>query len=99
LIPSRVSKGNLVTEGLQSLGFFLFVGNLLLGSLDGLGCGSRRHRCRIGRRFRFGSIGLGVKRADQELVLVFLQDSLVVVLPELLGSVLASDALEDLFAA
>jgi hypothetical protein len=33
------------------------------------------------------------------LLLVFLEDTLVVVLPELLGGVFTSDALEDLLAA
>lgn len=39
--------------------------------------------------------GLGVQRADLQLLLVLLEDALVVVLPELLGRVFAGNALED----
>lgn len=40
-------------------------------------------------------LGLAVEGADHELLLVLLQDGLVVVLPELLGSVLSGNTLED----
>jgi hypothetical protein len=50
-----------------------------------------RRRCngRSGRR------GLGVERSDLQLLLVFLEDAVVVVFPELLGCVLSGNALED----
>jgi len=41
---------------------------------------------------------LGVEGSDLELLLVLLQYAFVVVLPELLGGVLASDSLEDLLS-
>jgi hypothetical protein len=64
LIPSRVGEGNLITERLQSLGFFVLGGNLLLDSLNSLGCRSRRHRCSIGLGFGLRSLRLGVERTD-----------------------------------
>lgn len=99
MVPGRVSKGNLVTERLESLGVFLLGSNLLLCSLDGLGCRGRGHRSSIGLRLRLGGRGFGVKGSDQKLLLVLLENTLVVVLPELLGSVLAADALENLLTS
>lgn len=50
-------------------------------------------------RGRGSGLLLSVQAADLELRLVFLEDAFVVVFPELLGGVFASDAGEDLLAA
>jgi len=52
----------------------------------------------LGWSWRSGGLWLGVKGSDLELLLVLLQDAFIVVLPELLGGVLAGDSLEDLLS-
>ena len=96
LVPVRVAEGDLRAEGLQGLG--LALGRCLAHGLglrrldgDGAGCGLR-----LGG---LGGLGLGVEGADEEFLLVLLEDALVVVFPELLGSVLSGYALEDLLTA
>lgn len=93
LVPAGIGKGNLLAKGIERLRLVL----LLLDGGDGLG-----GRLDDGRRLGFClglGLGLGVEGADEKLGLILLQDTFVVVLPELLGGVLASDALEDLLAA
>lgn len=54
-----------------------------------------------GGRWRGGSssFGLGVQRANLQLLLVLLQNALIVVFPELLAGVFAGNALQDLLSA
>ena len=93
LVPVGVAERDLKAEGLKRLGRLLLSSRGLLsrrrgGLRRGLGC--------LGLGLR---LGLGVQRADLKLCLVLLEDALVVVLPELLGSVFTSNALEDLLTA
>lgn len=95
LVPARVRKGNLLAIWLQRLSLLFALGrdgllgcSGLVGHSDGHGfCGW------LGLDF-----GLGVEAANLQLALVLLQDALVVVLPELLGCILAGYTLEDLLA-
>jgi hypothetical protein len=95
LIPTRIRKGNQISIGLQRLRL-----------LNRRGGNNRPALClwRGGRWrgwwccYRRGFHLLGIQRPDEELRLVLLQDALIVILPELLGCVLASDSRENLFA-
>lgn len=92
LVPVGVCVGNQVTEGVH--GLVLFRGGVALDAV-GVGNGSVGLnldwlRCGLGLW-----LGLAVEGADHELLLVLLQDGLVVILPELLGSVLSGNTLED----
>lgn len=91
LVPVGVGVGDQITKGIHGLGLFGAAGNDLLGG-GLLGHGSGGSGCGL------DGFGLGVEGADVQLGLVLLQDTLVVVLPELLGGVLSGDALEDLLA-
>lgn len=94
MIPSRVGEGDLGAERLERLGLLLRLWHyrFLCGSLFGYSDDSG-----LGRRFCF-DFGLGVEAADLQLTLVLLQNAFIVVLPELLGGILAGDSLEDLLA-
>lgn len=93
LIPTRIREGNQITVRIQRLHLLY----RLLGHLH--------HR--LTRRLWFRSLWcrcrrsslLGVEGANQEFRLVLLEDAIVVVFPELLAGVLASNAGEDLLAA
>lgn len=93
LVPAGVRERNLVAEWLKSLSRLAVC--LLASGRNWLGLGCR---CGSGRRLGL-LLGLGIERADLQLRLVLLQDAVVVVLPELLGRILAGYALEDLLAA
>jgi hypothetical protein len=96
LIPDGVGKGDLVSSNIQWLRILISLRRegLLLG------CRLRLLRWWWGRR-RGGRCGdlLCVQRADLELGLIFLENTIIVVLPELLAGVLARDTAEDLLAA
>lgn len=96
MVPAGIGERNQLSkrlEGLALLGGRLgddgSSGGLRLGS----GSGRRRRRS---LRFR---LRLGVEGADKELIMVLLENALVVVLPELLGCILAGYALQDFLAA
>lgn len=91
LVPAGIREGDQVTVRLEGLGLVV---DGLLGLLGGCGRG--------GGGLGLGGLDLGllgVEGADLEGLLVLLEDAGVVVLPELLGGVLAGDAREDLLAA
>lgn len=102
LVPARIRERDLLAERLQGLLILAFRGGGFLRR-NRLGRSHRRWLCCwLGLELRLGlglSLGLGVEAADLELALVLLQDALVVVLPELFGSILASDPLENLLTA
>lgn len=99
LVPAGVGIGDEVAKWSQGV-------RLVVRDLDLLG----RFRCSVHGRWlgldRHGGGGggggsilwLGIQRANEEGALVLIEDALVVVLPELLGGVLAGDACEDLLA-
>lgn len=91
LVPSGVRKWHLVAEGLQRLSLLVVGG---FGHNHG-GSGFGRAGGGSGRRLDL----LGVEGADLELGLVLLENTLVVVLPELLAGILSGYARKDLLAA
>lgn len=95
MVPGRVRIRDQVAIRIQ--GFCLFC-----GGCGGLWCNGAGHGFwldhlllpgRCGGRCRRS--GLGVQTADLQLLLVFLEDALIVIFPELFRSVFASNALED----
>lgn len=95
LVPIRVGVRNQVAVRFQCL-------RSLPGSWTGLGgngagLGGRASGLLGWRRSRRRSrrSGLGVERTNLKVLLVLLEDALVVVFPELLGSVLAGNPLEN----
>jgi hypothetical protein len=91
LVPCWVTEGDLVAKSLEGL---RVVGprHGRLGRVDGL-LGRGGLLGRLG-----GGFGLGVEAANLQLVFPLVEDGLVMVLPELLGGVLACYTLEDLLA-
>jgi len=92
LVPRGISKGDQISIGILWLGpgrwrYGGIGGVRLLGSWRG----SWRRR-RLGGRF--GSL-LRVQRADLQLTLVLLQNTLIVIFPELLRSIFSGDSLEN----
>jgi hypothetical protein len=95
LIPARIRKWDLITQGLQRFSLFLLLGSSW-SRRSRRGSRLRGWSCR--RSGRRGGL-LGVERTDLELGFVFLEDTFIVVFPELLAGVLAGYAGEDLLAA
>ena len=91
LVPRRIGEGDQVAIGILRLGSrrgLEIARGLRLRRGLGLLRGRGRGRSGLG-------LLLGIQRADLELALVLLQDTLVVVLPELLGGILSGNALEN----
>lgn len=94
LVPRRIGERDQVTVRILGLGPGRTGGGRFgrrLGRRGSRSWGwrrSRRSRCRLGDL-------LGVERTKQQLALVLLQNSLIVVFPELLGSILSGDTLEN----
>jgi len=95
LIPGWVSVRDQVAIWIQ--GLCLFFGGFGRLWCNGAGHGFRLDQFLLLRRCsrRCRRSGLGIQRADLQLLPVLLEDALVVVLPELLGRVFAGNALED----
>ena len=92
LVPRGIGKGNQISIRILWLG----LGRWWHRGIGGVGLlGSWRgswRRCRLGSRF--GGL-LSVQRADLQLTLVLLQNALIVIFPELLGSIFSGDSLEN----
>lgn len=95
MVPTWVCEGDLRAERLQRLGVLLALGGDGLLRGGGLGGGNGHGLC---GGFRL-HLWLAVEAADLELPLVLLQNTLVVVFPELFGGILSGYSLEDLLAA
>lgn len=95
LVPRRIGIWDQVAIRVQSLGLLGFYG--WLGSYDtGVCLWLDQLLFLLGRSgWRCGRCSLGVQRANLKLLLVLLENALVVVLPELLRGILASDTLQN----